>query len=267
MSYPINAPVDFVNSNGGTDTLNFEADGPATNLLNKIENFVTTTAGDMLYRDTGANNYLERLPIGTANQVLISNGTKPVWSGSIAPSGQGTFTAYVTGSVVGIPTSRNGGANPGAWFSLSNTYVTWSTAVPGNNPDAAFTTATGLFTAPSAGYYSFDAVVTFDSGNNTNSGSGLPALSLPRGTSVRQAQIYSPTLGGGTAIATVVRQAEPSNSNCTSVSISATNVLLAAADTVVIRVRHDRDDVNTVTIGNPAISIPSQTYFTGRRTR
>lgn len=267
MSYPINAPVDFVNSNGGTDTLNFEADGPATNLLNKIENFVTTTAGDMVYRDTGANNYLERLPIGTANQVLISDGTKPVWSGSVVPSGQGTFTAYVTGSIAGVPTSRNGGVNPGVWFSLSNTYVTWSTAVPGNNPDSVFTAASGLFTAPAAGYYTFDAVVTFDSGSGVNAGAGLPVLSLPNGTSVRQAQIYSPTLGGGTALSTVVRQVEPSNSNCTAVSICASNVLLSAADTVEIRVRHDRDIANTVTIGNPAISVPSQTYFTGRRIR
>lgn len=267
MSYPINAPIDFVNTNGGTDTLNFQADGPATNLLNKIQNFVTTSPGDMVYRDTGVNNYLERLPIGSAGQVLTSNGSKPVWSGSVIPSGQGTFTAYVTGSTTGIPTSRNGGANPGVWFALSNTYVTWSTAAPGNDPDGVFTAATGLFTAPTAGYYSFDAVVTFDSGVGVNAGTGLPAAPLPSGMAVRQAQLYSPTLGGGTELATVVRQVEGSNDNCTAVSICATSILLSMGDTVQIRVRHDRAIANTVTIGNPAIVRPSQTYFTGRRVR
>lgn len=267
MSYPINAPIDFVNTNGGADELDFQADGPATNLLNKIQNFVVTTGGDMVYRDVGANNYLERLAIGTAGQVLTSDGTKPVWSSSVLPSGSDTFTAYVTGSVAGIPTSRNGGANPGVWFVLNNTYVTWSTAAPGNDPDGVFTTATGLFTAPAAGYYSFDAVVTFDKGVGVNAGAGLPAASLPGGTAVRQAQIFSPTLGGGTALATVTNQVAASADNFTSLSISVVSVLLSAADTVELRVRHDRSGASTVTIGNVAISIPSQTYFVGRRIR
>jgi len=266
MSYPINAPIDFVNTNGGTDELNFQADGPATNLINKVKNFVVTTGGDMVYRDTGANNYLERLPIGTVNQVLTSTGLVPVWS-SVVPSGANTFTARVTASIAGIPTSRSGGASPGTWFALNNTYVTWSTAAPGNDPDAVFTTATGLFTAPAAGYYSFDAVITFDSGTGVSAGAGLPAAPLPRGMAIRQAQIFSPTLGGGTALATVTRQVEGSNNNCTAISISVVSVLLAAADTVQIRVRHDRDAANTSTIGNVAISIPSQTYFVGRRIR
>ena len=267
MSYPINAPIDFVNTNGGTDELDFQADGPATNLLNKVQNFVVTTGGDMVYRNVGANNYLERLAIGTVDQVLTSDGTKPVWSSGFVPSGESTFTARVVASVAGIPTSRGGGANPGVWFVLNSTYVTWSTAAPGNDPDAVFTVASGTFTAPSAGYYAFDAVITFDSGVGVNAGVGLPAAPLPSGMAVRQAQIFSPTLGGGTELATVMRQTEGSNNNCTAISISVNSVLLAAADTVQIRVRHDRNAALTSTIGNVAISIPSQTYFVGRRIR
>lgn len=265
MSYPINAPVDFVNSNGGSDELNFNADGPATNLLNKVQNFVTTTGGDLLYRDVGVNNYLERLAIGNLNDILTSDGTKPIWTPPAA--GGATFTAYVTASVAGIPTSRNGGANPGVWFSLNNTYVTWSTAAPGNDPDGIFNTVSGLFTAPSNGYYSFDSVISFDSGVGVNAGTGLPAAPLPSGMAVRQAQIWSPTLGGGTALATVTRQVEGFNGNITAVSICVTSVLLSLGDTVTIRVRHDRNLANTVTIGNVLISLPNQTYFTGRKVR
>jgi hypothetical protein len=266
MSYPINAPIDFVNTNGTTDTLNFNADGPTANAINKVENFVVSAVGDILYRSTGVPNYLERLPIGTAGQILTVTGGIPSWATQVSP-GQNTFAAYVTASIAGIPTSRTGGASPGTWFVLNNTYVTWSEAAPGNDPDGVFTPATGIFTAPAAGYYAFDAVITFDSGVGVTAGSGLPAAPLPSGAAVRQAQIFSPTLGGGTALATVTRQVEGSNSNCTAISISMTSVLLAAADTVQIRVRHDRTAANTVTIGNVAISIPSQTYFTGRRIR
>jgi hypothetical protein len=264
MSYPINAPVNFVNSNGGTDELNFNADGPTTNVLNKIRNFVTTSGGDLVYRAVGANNYLERLAIGNVNDVLTSDGTKPVWGpGGVNP----TFTAYVTGSIAGIPTSHSGGANPGIWFSLNSTYITWSTASPGNDPDGIFNTVGGIFTAPSAGYYSFDAVVTFDSGPGVNAGSGLPAAPLPSGMAVRQAQIWSPTLGGGTALATVSRQVEGFNNNDTAISICVSSILLSLGDTVTLRVRHDRTGANTVTIGNPLITLPTQTYFTGRKIR
>lgn len=268
MSYPINAPVNFVNTNGTTDTLNFNADGPVDNTINKIQNFVVTTAGDTLYRAAGVNNYLERLPIGTAGQVLTVAGGLPSWASSSSSAfGSGVFTAFVTASVAGIPTSRAGGANPGTWFTLNNTYVTWSTAAPGNDPDAVFTTASGTFTVPvgGAGTYSFDAVVTFDAGAGVNAGAGLPAAPLPSGMAIRQAQIYSPSLA--TELATVTRQVAASNNNSTTLTIAVVGVALGVGDTVVVRVRHDRAGANTATIGDPTISIPSQNYFSGRRIR
>lgn len=259
LSYPINTPVTFVNTNP-TNEINFQSGGPASGVLNKALNFVVTTGGDILYRATGPNNYLERLAIGSVGQFLISDGTKPVWS--TTPASSSLFTSYVVASVTGIPTSRV----TGTWYPLDNTYVTWSTVFPGNNPDGVFDIPSGLFTAPDPGYYSFDVAITFDSGTGVNAGSGLPALPLPSGRAIRQVQVFTSS-GGGTILATVTRQVEGSNSNCTTVIIAAEGVLLAMGDTVGIQVRHDRNAANTVTIGDPTISLPSQTYFSGKRIR
>lgn len=260
MSYPINTPIDFVNTNAN-DVINFQADGPASALLNKIQNFVTTTSGDMLYRASGVNNYIERLPIGSTGQVLTVSGGLPSWGTSA--SSTANFTAIVTASVAGIPTSRSGGANSGTWFLLDNTYVTWSTASPGLDPNSVFTTASGLFTAPADGTYEFSALISFDSGLNVNAGSGLPAAPLPTGSACRQAQIYSPS--ALVQYATSVEPNSPSNNNNTVVEIPRICVVLTSGTTVGIRVRHDRTAANTATIGNPLISLPSQTYFSGRR--
>lgn len=262
LSYPINAPITFVNTNP-TNELDFQSGGPASGILNKALNFVVTTRGDILYRAAGANNYLERLPIGTLDQVLTSNGSIPYWANP--SSGTSTiFTSYVVSSVTGIPTSAASGATPGVWYPLNNTYVTWSTAFPGNDPDSTFNILSGLFTAPEAGYYSFDAAVTFDSGTGVNAGSGLPAAPLPSGKAVRQVQLWTSS-GGGTVLSTTTRQVEGFNFNSTSINIASEGVLLALGDTVGIMVRHDRSGNNTVTIGDPLISLPSQTYFSGKK--
>lgn len=261
--YPINAPLSIVNSNGGTDTINFNADGPAVNLQNKVQNFVTTTAGDILYRDGGANNYLERLPIGSAGQVLTVAGGLPSWTTGAGT--QAVFTAFVTASIAGIPTSRAGGASPGTWFNLNNTYVTWSTAAPGTDTDVVFTPATGFFTVPATGVYQLSTLITFDSGANVGAGAGLPAAPLPSGTACRQVQIFNVTTA--TPLATNAVQNSGSNLNCTSVSLATEQVTLTAGDTIVVRVRHDRGAANTVTVGNVAIVLPSQNYFSGRRVK
>jgi len=235
---------------------------------------VVTSPGDIVYRDTGVPNYLTRLGIGAVGDVLtVSGAGLPSWAaGGSGGFGQAVFTAQVTASAAPIPTSRTTGApNPSAgdWFILNNTRVTWSTASPGTDPNGVFSPVGGNFTVPigGAGTYDFDAVITFDSGTGVNAGAGIAGFP-PDGRACRQAQIFSPTLGPppGTALATVVRQVEGSNNNSTAVSISAHSVALADLDTVLIRVRHDRNAGNTVTIGT-AVSIPSQTYFTGKRVR
>lgn len=262
MSYPINTPVTLVNTTPN-DEIDFQADGPSAGLLNKAKNFVTTSAGDMLYRASGGNNYIERLPIGSSNQILTVVGGLPAWSANVTTGSN--FTARVTASIAGIPTSRSGGANPGVWFTLNSTYVTWSTAAPANDANTVFNTASGLFTAPANGTYQFSAVISFDHMVGGAAGAGLPAAPLPSGTAVRQAQIYSPTLGGGTELQIVSEQAAPSNSNITAVSISTAGVVLTAGDTVGIRVRHDRSVANVVTIGDVTKAAPGQTYFSGKR--
>ena len=258
LSFPINTPTSFVNTLP-TNEIDFQSGGPAGVVLNKALNFVVTTTGDMLYRATGAHNYLERLPIGTVGQFLTSNGATPVWTSFSSSSI--TFTSYVSSFVAGIPTSAATGATPGVWYPLNNSYVDWSTSFPGNNADGVFDTVTGLFTAPANGYYSFNCAVTFDSGAGVNGGAGLPA-SLPSGIAIRQVQLYTSS-GGGAILATASRQVEASDFNSTVVTIASEVVLLTAGDTVGINVRHDRSGANTVTVGNPAISLPSQTYFSG----
>ena len=267
MSYPISAPINFVNVNGSTDTLDFNATGPAGGVGNKALDFVVTTAGDMLYRDAGADNYLERLPVGTDAQVLTVVAGLPAWATTAAETfGTSVFTAFAVGSVAPIPTSQSAGANPEEWFVLDNTYVTWSDASPGTDIDNVFTTATGTFTAPATGTFEFDSVVTFDSGIGVTSGDGLSTI--PAGTAVRQVQIFSVAGSlAATPLATVTRQVEAFHNNHTALSVSAVNIPLTIGDTVVVRVRHDRSAAGTVTIGNQELSLPSQTYFSGRRVR
>lgn len=266
MSYPIAAPVDFTNASP-TDTINFNADVGT----NKIQNFVVNTAGDMLYRPIGASNYLDRLPIGADGTFLSAVAGVPAWVASPSTGGQDVFSARISGSLAGIPTSRVGGANPGTWFGLyGNTapgpFVTWAEMV---DPDNVFESLPGAnygtFQAPTTGIYYFSALITFDSGAGVTAGAGLPAASLPSGMAVRQVQIYNVTTS--TPIQTFTRQVEASNSNATVCPITVDAVGLVVGDRVGIRVRHDRTAVNTVTIGNGALVLPSQSYFSGCKLR
>jgi len=264
MSYLINAPITFAHTTvGAPDILDFQAGGASTLTLNQVSNFVTTTAGDMLYRDAGGSNLLERLPIGTNGQVLTSNGTIPVWAAAVTTT-PSVFTAYVTASVAGIPTSRTGGTNSNAWFNLNNTYVTWSKASPGTDPDNVFNTTTGLFTAPATGTYRLCCQVTFDSGVGVNTGSGI-TTSVPNGQSIRQCELFNVTTS--TVLATTTVQVSASNNNQTVTAIPSVEVPLTLNDTVVVRVRHDRTAANTVTVGDVTIALPSQTYFSGVRVK
>jgi len=261
MSYEISAPVIFTNTNGATDTLDFQANVGT----NKIDNFVVTTGGDILYRATGADNYLTRLAIGANGDFLKSDGTTPFWSSS--HPGQSAFTAYVTASIAAIPTSQAGGADPNTWFTLNSTYVTWNdTVYPGNDADGTFTVASGIFTAPANGDYSFDATVTFDYFSGSNKSGGV--TDAPTGSAIRQVQLISVTNAGATTlpIATVSRQMEASISNFTAISIPTVTIPLLTNETVYLRVRHDRL-VGTISIGDAAKAIPSQTFFSGRRVR
>ena len=265
MSYPVSAPVTFVNS-VSTDFVDFQA----TRGLNLVRNFAVTTAGDMLVRVPGGNNDLGRVPIGNEGQNLVVASGAPAWVSP--PQGQASFCAYVTGSAAAIPTSRDAGAASGTWFTLGGNsapgpFVAWSTSTPGLDPDSAFSTTAGvnygIFTAPAAGVYEFSSAITFDSGVGVNTGVGLPVSSLPSGIGVRQMQIYNITTS--TALATSTKQVEASTSNSTCLSVPSFKTSLAANDKIAVRVRHDRSGTNTVTVGATGISLPSQTFFSGQR--
>lgn len=266
MSYPITTPVTFEVGAPAAE-IDFVGTGPD----NKMKNFVATTPGDLLYRPNGVNNYLERLPIGATGEVLQSIGGLPVWSNAINVLSQGIFTATVIGSVNGIPTSRTGGANSNVWFQLYGDapvrYVTWSTTSPASDPDSTFSLTAGVtygtFGVPSNGIYTLSAQICFDSGTGVNAGSGITGI--PAGMAIRQAQIYNITTG--TPLFTTSAQNSGSNNNQTIINMAAENVQLTSGDRIGIRVRHDRSAANTVTIGNPAISLPFMTVFAGKRSR
>ncbi len=90
--YPVSSPIDFVESPG--TFINFNSDGPFTGAKNQVSNFVTTTPGDLLYRNPmGTSNTIERLPPGTSDQILQMTGTP------IAETATITTVADVAGSL------------------------------------------------------------------------------------------------------------------------------------------------------------------------
>lgn len=268
MSYPITAPVLFENV-AANSPINFTATGAS----NKIENFVTTTQGDLLYREAGANNYLTRLPIGVPGDVLVTSpGLVPIWSNTISNLSQGIFTATVTGSVTAVPTSRTGGGDSNVWFQLygdaPSRFVTWSTSSPASDPDSRFSLTAGVtygtFSVPSTGIYTLSAQIASDPGVGVNAGSGI-TTSVPNGMAIRQGQIYNITTGQ--VLACVSVQVAGTNNNHTFINMVAENVQLTSGDRIGLRFRHDRSINNTVTIGDVSQSIPFMTYFTGKRSR
>lgn len=121
----------FSATNGGTNSAYFAVTGPATSIktftfpnvsasvlttataVMEIQGgtgFNTYTTGDLLYSD--ATNSLAKLPIGTNNYVLTSNGTTPQWSPSTSvpggTTGQIQFNnAGVFGGITGSSVSTN----------------------------------------------------------------------------------------------------------------------------------------------------------------
>lgn len=107
---------------------------------------VATTGGDLIYG--GASGAPTRLANGTAGQVLTSNGTTtaPSWQGSAYPTAVlvETFGVTCTGTL-------NGSAFNTTIFGTID-----------NDTNSAYNTSTGIFTAPSAGYYLLYAAIAVD---------------------------------------------------------------------------------------------------------
>jgi hypothetical protein len=213
-AYPITTPVNF----NGAGLIDFNASA--------IRDFVTTAQGDLLYRSSAMTNDVDRLPIGANGTVLTSNGTVPTWAASSASLT--SFMATASAAIAPVPASDS-------WNTLNNTYVTWNDSTgPNHDAGAAFVPATGAYTVPATGIYQVSATVHFQ-GNATGN---VPATitTPPVGLATRQLQALASTTG---VLSFGMEQAEASGSNPTKVTLSATNVSLVAAETVVLQVRHD----------------------------
>lgn len=225
-TYQINTPVTLVNTNGTTDFVDFQADGPAANLINKMRNFVVTTAGDMLFRASGVSNDLERLPIGINGQVFTVAAGLPSWAAPSGPSSATSFSGFTTASPAPIAASAT-------WTQLDSTSVTWSTAAPsGTDSGGMFTAATGVVLIPSTGGYLISGCVAFE-GNNTGDGTTIAGR-----TSIRQARIQKTNITAAT-LSEAQQQANPSNLDPLSIQLPAKVVSLTAGDTLRLEIRHD----------------------------
>lgn len=226
-SFPISSPVEFTTTTAG-DTLDFNADGPATAAKSQILDFVVTTKGDILYRADDASNLLEKLSIGTEDQVLqVSSGGIPEWDD--VPSVGGA-----SGSFLARATAQIGTVAPGStWDTIDNAVLTWSEAAPGHDAGGLFNPATGVFTVPATGIYDISAVLTWQPNSQGNGGGGIPSR-----RAIRQARIQK-TNATAFTVSFAENQAKTSNLNPTQLQVTATNVLLTSGDTIVLQGRHD----------------------------
>ncbi len=199
--YPLSAPLEFVKQTGVTGALKFNATG--TNNI-RIQDFITTTRGDMIYCQTGGvDNFLERLPIGTTNQYLkVSSDGVPTWSTldslhTIIGTAK-TFTGTGTGL---IPYSS---AILTGWTGTSITnsgtaYSTFSSSPLDYN--------TGILTIPATGVYHFDVNLLYTQSANT-------------GVRREFGLVLSPSPGPGTILARMTNQPGSSTTAINTLALS-----------------------------------------------
>jgi hypothetical protein len=112
----------------------------------------TYAAGDILY--ASATNVLSKLPKATDTNVLTLVGGLPSWQAAGGGGSSTTFFAYVNTSIV----NPTGDGTP-------YTVIFDSTL---NNTGSAYSTGTGLFTAPATGIYHFDTCIAFNAVQSTS---------------------------------------------------------------------------------------------------
>lgn len=250
-AYPISSPVEFVNTTAA-DTLNFNADGPAVGAENHIENFVVTTAGDLLYRASGGSNLLERLAIGTAGQVLTVVGGLPAWATPTPGSTSETFLATASAAAGTVAASAT-------YTDVDSALVTWDdSTAPNHDAGANFTPGTGVFVVPATGIYTISASVSFD-GNNTGTSGTITGR-----RAIRQARIQK-TNATAYTVAFAERQPNAFNSNPTQLYMVAANASLTAGDTLVLQVRHDASTALGLNNEDATGSASSPIYFSAAR--
>jgi hypothetical protein len=146
-------PGTYVNSGIQVDTY-----GRIISIVNGTPSYVDplTTAGDILHRNAG--NVTTRLPVGTAGQVLATNGTIPVWQ--TVPANVGSLSFVKGTGITASPSGSTGAVSvridldatsvvPGTYGSASITVdaqgrVTSASANPVFDPTRKITAGTGL---------------------------------------------------------------------------------------------------------------------------
>jgi hypothetical protein len=228
MAYHISTPI-TIDVSAPLDNFDFDITGPAAGTGALAQNFVVSAVGDTLFRASGVPNVLERLPIGTANQLLQVVGGLPSWQTVPLPIPSATNSALVSMSatVAPVPTGNT-------WQILSNTYVTWDNSTSGNHDAGAmFTVASGVLTIATTGIYQVSAGVRF-AGNNTGTGTIAGKIAT------RQCRLFNTTAAATNPIYLFNdQQANASNTDSTSVLLSAASLLLTAGNTFTLQVRHD----------------------------
>jgi hypothetical protein len=128
---------------------------------------VTVTASAPVGVDT--NGQLSSLGFGTATQVLTSNGpgVSPTWQAAGGGGGSATaFFAYLNPQVSNVM----GGASPGPYTIICNNTT--------RNDGTNYSTSTGLFTAPTTGFYCFCATIYLNSTGGFTAGTEVLVSSL-----------------------------------------------------------------------------------------
>jgi hypothetical protein len=229
----------------GNDTFVFEAH--TQTLTNKTlssatissVNFTTPTSvtglvsakGDIISTTDGSG--LTALAVGTDGQVLTANSGESTgleWQTPAGASDVG-FHAYVS-----TPTAISTGL-VGSTLIFDN-----DSTQPANDIGGNYDSSTGVFTAPSDGYYNFSASVVWEDDTT-----GSRAIILVRN-------------GGGSVpnnLAQTTVEAVTNAIQNTAVSCSVTHILLSATDTVSVLVAQDSGgnlDVNIGTFGGQLIN-------------
>lgn len=188
-SFPVSTPVTFSGSGGAL--INFNATG--TSGQNKIQNFVTSAKGDLIYCISGANNTLGNLPIGiSGGQALVVSNGIPTWS---FPTSFGATNYY---SLTAIKNGANQTIGGTVVPNVANIITGWDlTTSPAkdNFSGTPFNITSGLFTVPATGGYSFKLHVSFTQSNTANPPRILAIVSSPSpgpGTIVASNQMQPP---------------------------------------------------------------------------
>jgi len=195
---------------------------------------------------------------GIAGTTFVFGAGAPL---GVSPTlGWATPTPGSTGTTfMAINTASPGTVAAGStWVTVAAANATWSTGVfGGHDAGGLFTAGTGIFLVPGTGtIWDISAVVEFEGNNSGNGGGGIPGR-----RAVRQVRIFNVT--AGTSLAVGDAQTNSSNNNSTQVHVTATAVLLAAADNIVVQVRHDANSALSLEFEDETGVAAPVTYFSG----